>query len=61
MEDLGGETELVRHVGAGVAAVAHVDRVEDVVAELVEVGPALRVLERDEVRDEGDGAGACRG
>ena len=52
--DLGGEPELVGHVGLGVAAVADVDLVEDVVAELEEVRAALRVLQRDEVGDEGD-------
>jgi tetrahydromethanopterin S-methyltransferase subunit F len=45
--------EVVAHVGLGVAGVADVDRVPHIVSELEEVRTALRVLERDEVRDQG--------
>jgi hypothetical protein len=46
------ELELERDVARGVAAVVHVDLVQHVVAELVEVRAAVGLLERDEVRDQ---------
>ena len=42
------EVELVNDVAATCAAVAHVNLVQHVVAEFVEVRAALRILERDE-------------
>ncbi len=54
---LGVEPELVGDVGPRVAVVVDVDRVDDVVAELEEVRPAGRILERDVVRDDRDRVG----
>src|SRR5262245_45755348 len=52
--DLRPERELVRDLRLPVPVVVDVDVVEDVVAELVEVRPSRRLLERDEVGDEHD-------
>ena len=48
------EPELIRHVGAAVAGVIDLDRVEHVVTELVEVRAAVGRLAGDEVGDQGD-------
>ena len=55
--DLGREAELVDDVVDGVAVVVDVERVQHVVAEVVEVRPAGRLLERDPVGDQRDGVG----
>jgi hypothetical protein len=52
--ELGLELEPVLDVRQPVAVVVDVDRVEDVVAELEEVRPARRVLQRDVVGDDRD-------
>ena len=52
--DRGLEPELVGDVGPGAGPVGDVDLVEDVVAELVEVGATVGLLQGDEVRYEGD-------
>ena len=57
---LGPEPELVGDVRLGVAVVVDVDLIQHVVAEGVEVRAAGRALERDVVRDQGDGARAVR-
>jgi hypothetical protein len=54
--DPGLEEEVVGDVGRGLAAVADVQGVEDVVAELIEVRAPRRKLEGDVVADDGDGA-----
>ena len=55
--DLARELELVADVGVAVVVVVDVDGIEDVLAELVEVGPAVGRLERDVVGDDGDMVG----
>ena len=59
--DLGGEAELPHDVVDGVAVVVDVQRVLHVVAEVVEVGPASRLLQGDPVPHQGDRVRACRG
>ena len=53
----GVELELVGDVSVAVTVVVDEDLVHDVVAELVEVWPARRLLERNVVRDDRDGVG----
>src|SRR5205807_7862412 len=55
--DLRLETELIRDVRLGVAVVVDVNCVQDVVAELEEVGPTVGAFQRDVVGDQGHGAG----
>jgi len=55
--DPGLKPELVGDVGPGAGPVGDVDLIEDIVAELVEVGAAVGLLQGDEVRDEGDPVG----
>ena len=58
--DAGLEAELVDDVVLGVAVVVDVDSIEHVIAELVEVRAASGRLERDPVRDQGDGVRCVR-
>jgi len=55
--DLAGEPELVADVHVTVTVVVDVDGVQDVLAELVEVGPAVRSLQGDVVGDQRDAVG----
>ena len=60
MVHLGAEAELVGDVRLAVAGVVDVDLVQDVVAELVEVRAAGRLLQRDVVGDQRDRARVIR-
>jgi hypothetical protein len=59
VDGVGRELELVGHVLDGVTVVVDVDLVQHVVAELVVVRAATRLLDGDEVGDEADGVGVA--
>ena len=60
ISELGLEPEPILDLRPPVAVVVYVDVVQDVVAELEEVGPARRVLQRHVVGEDGDRVGLVR-
>jgi hypothetical protein len=55
--DLARESELVGDLGLAVPVVVDVDRIQHITAELVEVGPSVRTLQRQVVGDDGHRVG----
>ena len=54
------EPELVGNLGEGIPGVVDMDLIEDIIAKLIEVWPAVGGLQGDIVADQGDGTWLVR-